>query len=309
MSRVANASQSKVGGRSVLAAAVLSAFVLALSVCGCALSPDGPTRPAAAPNPAASFVIVTTPAVKDLGLAASLESAFRQTFPQYDIEATVVASADPAGLAKTSGGEILIVGQSGSGGLVKQGYAMNSLPLMSDRVVLIGPRDDPASAKTAPNLSVALKRIANAAQTMSAPGGVPVRFVGVAGDSTAGGAWAAAGVRPSGSWYSQASDTAKQLKAAADTQAYAMVDQAAYRALGGTSGSVVVLRAGAVMPIQRYVVLPLTSAHDPAIANAFAQWAASGAGQGTIARWGVRGSSGSLFIPAQASADILPSNQ
>jgi len=282
-----------------------------LAVSGCASGPASRAAAAHVSKSATRFVVVTTPAVKDLGLGATLVAAFRQTYPQYDLDTTVVASADPAGRARAEGGDVLIVGQSSSGArLVTDGYARRSLPLMSDRLVLVGPKDDPASARKAPGLSAALARIADAGQSLSHPGGVPVRFVGVTGDPVVAGLWAGAGRRPGGAWYSAvASGTVQQLKAAAQSQAYAVVEEASFRGLSAGTAPLAILRAGGDMPAQRYVVVPMAGAHDPAVAEVFGDWLASGGGQDVIARWGITGSAGPLFVPAQAAAVVWPSRQ
>jgi len=50
----------------------------------------------------------------------------------------------------------------------------------------------------------------------------------------------------------------------------------------------------------------MARAHYPAVAEVLGDWLASGDGQDVIARWGITGSAGSLFVPALASAVVWP---
>ena len=311
MSRLAKMTHTVRGSGVAIALATAGALAVLVAVPGCAAGPAPDAGPVHISSTATPFVLVTTSAVKDLGLGGTLVTAFQQAYPQYELTATVVAAPDPAAYVRTQGGDLVIMGDSPAGAaLLKSGYGRRVLPVMSDHLVLVGPKDDPASVRTAPSLSVALARIADAGQSASSPGGVPVRFVGVAGDPVVARLWASAGRKPSGGWYSAvASGTAQQLKAAAETPAYAVVEEAAFRALGTAGTPLAILRSGKDMPSQRYVAIPLVGAHDPAIAEVFGDWLAKGGGQDLIAGWGSAGSAGPLFTPARASAVIWPSGQ
>jgi tungstate transport system substrate-binding protein len=310
MARLAKASPAESVRSALTRAVVACALAAAALVAGCASGTSAQQALPPLTKDATPFVVVTSPSVRDIGLAAALVSAFRQAYPQYSLDATVVASADPAAFARAQGGDVVLVAQDPSvARLVKEGYASRSLAVMSDRLVLVGPKDDAAGARKAPKVAVALARIADAAQGLSTPGGLPVRFVGLAGDKVVSGLWSASGRRPQGSWYSaSATGAAQQVANATETQAYAIVEAAAFQALA-SGGPLVVLRNGRDMPLRSYVVAPLAGAHDPAVAEVFGDWLAYGSGQDLIARWGIVGTNGPLFTPADASAALWPATR
>ena len=308
MTRLARVPQAIVGRGAITAFVAACLLTAAVALSGCSSQAPEALGPRISKT-ATPFVVVTTPAVKDLGLGTALVNEFRGDYPNFDLETTIVATADPVKWAKTKGGDVVIAAQSAAGSrLVADGYASRSLPLMSDGLVVVGPKEDPAAVRKASGVTAALRRIADAASGMSSPGGVPVRFTAVAGDPVTAALWAAAARKPAGAWYTAtATGTAQQLKVAAEEMAYAVVEEAAFRGMGGAASGLVVLRRGGDLPTQRYVVVPLSSANDNAVSEAFANWIAKGAGQDVIARWGVTGSGGPLFAPADKSAVLWPS--
>jgi ABC-type tungstate transport system permease subunit len=305
MSRVARA--YRVALRRSAKAALLIALVatVAIALTACGASSTYTMSPARDKN-AVPFVIVAPSAVSDLGLATALISGFRTAFPQYNLETTVVASADPAATARAKGGDVAIVAQSGpADSLVSGGFGARAVPVMTDRRVLVGPKDDPAMAGKANSLSDALGKIADAGSGMTAAGGVPVRFVGLKGDSQVDRMWTAAKRRAGGAWYTTvAGGSAQQLQQAEADNAYTIITESAFKAQGA-EGSLKVIRASG-MPGQTYYVVPLTSAHNLTAAQAFATYIATGEGQDTIAGWGVTGNSGPLFKPANQTSVSYP---
>jgi tungstate transport system substrate-binding protein len=292
--------------RRLAVAACALACATSLLVAGCsstsrsmpesALSEEATTP---ADSSRATIVLGTTTAVADTGLGDALAAGFGDRWSQYSVKVVSFPEGGAAVFASKGEADVMLVdGDAAAKALIAQGFAVRSAPLMEDRLVVIGPESDPAGVRKAATLGAALARIADAGRTLSAPGRIPVRFLGGV-SSVEKAAWAKAGRTPAGGWYVAAGEkAARPVSAASEGQAYAIVSRALFLRDGGGAKGLAVLVDGGREFTTRYFVLPLAGASDPRGAGALSKWLAED-GRSVVASFGERGTGESPFTVAR----------
>ena len=283
--------------RLILTVAVSAAVLLALA--GCASSGESvrrarlddvrPPATATGGSGSATVVVAVGPAVRDTGLGDEIANSFGSTYPEYAVrvEGMTAEGALSAGRAGTA--DVVVVPDGPAvAAFVKGGYGVDSHPLMYDPDVVVGPTDDPAGVRSARSTAAAFAAIASRGTGLSQPGVVPVKFFSGGPQAPCTPAeqslWRAAGVRPSGAWYSTVGDgdPGALLQAAARGQGYAIVDRATFLALGTSFKGLGILREAGKGIGDHYVVVTASGARDPKAAETFSSWLSGDPGRGLI---------------------------
>ncbi|HEY8566240.1 MAG TPA: substrate-binding domain-containing protein [Beijerinckiaceae bacterium] len=268
----------------------------------CALLILAAAQPASAqpaPTQTRAVQVGSTTSVEDSGLMADLTPRFRAA-TGLSIDLTAKSSAETLVLARRGLYDVVIVNNpEAAEAFVAAGDGLPARALMSDTFIIVGPAEDPAGVRQAPDFPSALVAIARE----RAP------FVSRGDNSGTHSAemkiWASAGVDPkkrSGSWYRETGlGMADALQVAARLKAYAFVDRATWLA----SGVATTLPALQVRnpPLNRFVAVPVNPARYPSIqaneARRFLDWLTSPEGQDAIGRYTVGGER--PFVPATRS--------
>ena len=258
----------------------------------CALLIIASVQPGAAQTRAVQAGTVrvgATTSVQDSGLIAHLAPRFRAA---TGIEVNLVpkGSAETFVLAQRGLFDLLIVNhREASDAFVAAGEGLPGRPVMSDAFVIVGPAEDPAGVRQAPDFASALVAIARErAPFVSRGDGSGTHAVEL-------GLWASAGIDPkkrSGSWYRETGlGMADALHAAARLKAYALVDRATWLA-SGVAGTLPVLQDRPPL-LNRYEAVPVNPARHPGVraaeARLFLDWLTSPEGQEAIGSYAVGG--------------------
>jgi tungstate transport system substrate-binding protein len=186
---------------------------------------------------------------------------------------------------------------------VAEGYGVQRLDVMCNDFVIVGPADDPAGLREAPDAAAAMAAIAGAAAAFASRGDDSGAHVAEKA------LWKAAGVEPAGGWYlSTGSGMGATLNTAAQVPAYALTDRGTWLSFRNRGPLEIVFEGDPALfnPYGVILVNPDRHPHVKAAqAQAFIDWIISDAGQAAIASFTVGGEQ--LFFPnAQESARLPP---
>ena len=252
-----------------------------------------------------SFVIGATTSIQDTGLLDVLTEAFREESGNdvAGVAPIVAGSGQILDLARRGEVDAVIThSPQGEAKLIADGDGVDRRALMHNFFILVGPPDDPAGARSALTLAVALKRIAAAEKMFLGRGdnsGTHLRELAL---------WRQAGIEPVGqSWYQESgAGQGQSLLIASDKAAYTLVDSSTF---------VVLQERLELEPYvfdeepNRYSVIrvnPEKHSINEAAALAFTEFLTSPAAQRIIAEFGRERYGRPLFIPAGAASDSEP---
>ena len=266
---------------------------LAASTAGPAWAQTAPPTPAPAPF----IVLASTTSTEQSGLFAHLLPAFKAA-SGTDVRVVALGTGQALNMARRGDADIVFVhDQPAEEKFVADGYSSKRLPVMVNDFVLIGPAADPAKAR-GPDIAAALQKLAAAGS--SAP------FISRGDKSGTHAAelryWAAAGIniataKPAG-YQECGCGMGPALNIAASTGAYVLADRGTWLAFKNRGG-LAVLVEGDRRLFNQYgvmVVNPAKHAHvKAALAQGFADWLVSPAGQAVIANYKIGGEQ--LFFP------------
>lgn len=269
---------------------VTQALALAFVAAATVLAGAGPAR-----AQERHIVMASTTSTEQSGLFAHLLPAFRQA---TGIEVRVVALGTGQALDAARRGDADIVfvhDRAAEEKFVAEGHATQRRDVMYNDFVVVGPKNDPAGARGR-DAAVALGRIAGAGQVFVSRGdrsgthAAELRLWGDAGlDVTAR---RPAGYRECGCGMGPA------LNMAAATNAYVLADRGTWLAFRNR-GELAVLVEGDPRLFNPYGVMVVNPARHPhvkaALAQQFADWVVSPAGQQVIASYRIQGEP--LFFP------------
>ncbi|GAB6062085.1 ABC transporter substrate-binding protein [Deferrisoma palaeochoriense] len=167
----------------------------------------------------------TTTSTENSGLLARLLPPFEET---WGCKVDVIAVGTGKALRLGANGDVdvvLVHARSAEDRFVAEGYGVNRRDVMHNDFVVLGPPADPAGVRGAGSAAEAFRRIA----TAEAP------FVSRGDDSGTHkkelGLWAAAGLKPKGSWYKEAGQgMGPVLLMARELRAYTLSDRGTYLA-------------------------------------------------------------------------------
>jgi tungstate transport system substrate-binding protein len=231
---------------------------------------------------ARSVQVGATALLEESGLMAHLSQRFA-TATGIAVDVTPKRSAEVIVLAQRGHLDLVIVNNpEASQAFVESGEGLPGRAIMTDPFVIVGPAEDPANVRHAPDFASALVAIARErAPFVSRGDGSRTHLVELA-------LWASAGVDPkkrSGSWYRETGrGTADALRTAAQLKAYTFANRATWLA-SGVAGTLPVLQERNP-PLNRYVAMTVNPARYPSRRTAEAQllvdWLVSPGGQDAI---------------------------
>lgn len=251
------------------------------------------------------LIVGATTSVHDTGLLDVLTEAFREE-SGYDVAAVapiVAGSGQILELARRGEVDAVIThSPQAEARLISDGDGMDRREIMQNRLVVVGPPDDPAGVRSAATAAEALKRIAIAERMFISRGdssGTHIRELAL---------WGQAGIDPAGqSWYQESgAGQGQSLLVASDKGAYTLVD----------SSTFTVFRERLALetyvfddePNQYSIIRVNPDKHDvnEAAALAFANFLTSPVAQGIIAEFGRERYQEPLFVAAGIASEVEP---
>jgi len=242
------------------------------------------------------IVMASTTSTEQSGLFGHLLPIFTK---QTGIAVRVVAQGTGQALATARKGDadlVFVHDKVAEERFVAEGYGIQRREVMYNDFVVIGPKSDPAKIAGGADVTVALTRVAQARQPFVSRGdnsgthAAELRY------------WRIAGVDPhtgDGSWYRESgSGMGPTLNVAAQMNAYTIADRATWLNFRNRA-DLAVLVQGDKRLFNQYGVIVVNPAKHPhvkqALAQKFADWVVSPAGQSAIAAYTLGGEQ--LFFP------------
>jgi tungstate transport system substrate-binding protein len=241
------------------------------------------------------IVMASTTSTDQSGLFAHLLPAFKQA---TGIEVRVVALGTGQALDSGRRGDadvVFVHDQVAEEKFVAEGFGLKRLPVMYNDFVIVGPKSDPAAVR-GNDVAAALKKLASSGAPFISRGdksgthAAELRY------------WKTAGVdfgaaKPT-DYKECGCGMGPALNIASSTDAYALTDRGTWLSFKNR-GELVVLVQGDTRLFNQYgviVVNPAKHAHTKtALAQAFADWVVSPAGQASVADYKIGGEQ--LFFP------------
>lgn len=174
---------------------------------------------------AAPLRMATTTSTQNSGLLDLLLPAFQK---KTGIEVHVIAVGTGKALKMGRDGDVDVVmvhAENAEKKFVSDGYGVDRIQFMYNDFVLVGPKNDPAAIKNLPSVTAALAAIREK----------QIKFVSRGDDSGTHkkerSLWAAANIKPAGSWYIEAGQgMGKVLQMASELDAYTLTDRGTWLA-------------------------------------------------------------------------------
>jgi tungstate transport system substrate-binding protein len=241
------------------------------------------------------IVMASTTSTDQSGLFAHLLPAFKQA-TGIDVRVVALGTGQALDSGRRGDADVVFVhDQVAEEKFVAEGFGLKRLPVMYNDFVIVGPKADPAAAR-GNDVAVALKKLASSGAAFISRGdksgthAAELRY------------WKTAGVdigvgKPTG--YKECGcGMGPALNIASSTDAYALTDRGTWLSFKNR-GELVVLVQGDTRLFNQYGVIVVNPAKHPhtktALAQAFADWVVSPAGQATVAGYKIGGEQ--LFFP------------
>jgi len=244
------------------------------------------------------IVMASTTSTEQSGLFGHLLPAFKQA-SGIDVRVVALGTGQALDSARRGDADIVFVhDQAAEEKFVADGFGLQRLPVMYNDFVIIGPKADPAGAR-GNDVAAALSRIAASGAPFVSRGdksgthAAELRF------------WKAAGIdvaaaRPKG-YQACGCGMGPALNIASSTGAYALADRGTWLNFKNR-GELAVLVEGDKRLFNQYGVMVVNPARHPHVkaelAQQFADWIVSPAGQAVIASYKIAGEQ--LFFPNAA---------
>jgi tungstate transport system substrate-binding protein len=245
-----------------------------------------------------SIVMASTTSTEQSGLFAHLLPAFKQA-TGIDVRVVAVGTGQALDMGRRGDADVLFVhDRPAEEKLVAEGWGLKRTDVMYNDFVVVGPAADPAGAK-GKDVVAGLAKIAAA----NAP------FVSRGDKSGTHGAelryWKMAGVDDPAARFASykacGCGMGPALNIASSIDAYALTDRGTWLSFKNR-GALTILVEGDARLFNQYGVIVVNPARHPhvkaALAQAFADWVVSPAGQATIAAYKIGGEQ--LFFPNAA---------
>jgi len=242
-----------------------------------------------------SIVVASTTSTEQSGLFGHLLPAFTQA-TGIGVKVVAVGTGQALDIGRRGDADVVFVhDQAAEEKFVAEGFGLKRLPVMYNDFVIVGPREDPAGLKGR-DVAEALRKLAAGNASFISRGdksgthAAELRYWKLAGIDVAQGR--VAGYKECGCGMGQA------LNMASSTDAYLLTDRGTWLSFKNR-GRLAVLVEGDARLFNQYGVIVVNPAKHPhvktALAQAFADWLVSPAGQATIADYKVGGEQ--LFFP------------
>jgi len=244
------------------------------------------------------IVMASTTSTEQSGLFGHLLPIFKQA-TGIDVRVVAVGTGQALDSARRGDADVVLVHDTAAEEkFVHEGFAKRRLPVMYNGFVLIGPAADPMQTR-GNNVSAALGKLAK-----SGPGGIFISRGDKSGTHAAElRFWKAAGVdlaagKPAG-YRECGCGMGPALNMASSLNAYVLADRCTWLSFKNR-GELRVLVEGDRSLFNPYGVMVVDAARHPhvkqALAQQFADWITSGAGQSAIASYKIGGEQ--LFFPS-----------
>jgi tungstate transport system substrate-binding protein len=250
---------------------------------------------AALPATAQDFITVaSTTSTENSGLFGHILPIFTA---ETGIEVRVVSQGTGQALETGRRGDadvVFVHARAQEEKFVAEGYGVQRFDVMYNDFVIVGPADDPASLRAAPDAAAAMAAIAGTGASFASRGDDSGTHVAEKA------LWAAAGVEPAGGWYlSTGSGMGATLNTAAQVPAYALTDRGTWLSFQNRGPLEIVFEGDPVL-FNPYGIILVNPARHPHVKAAqgqrFINWIVSDAGQQAIAGFKVGGEQ--LFFPS-----------
>ena len=259
-------------------------------------SAQTPSSSALPSSGAAPFIVMaSTTSTEQSGLFAHLLPAFKQA-SGIEVRVVAVGTGQALDMARRGDADVVFVHDTAAEDkFVAEGYSVKRQDVMFNDFVLVGPASDPVKLQ-GKDMALALNKLTASAQPFISRGdksgthAAELRLWKRVGVDPA--TRKPAGYRECGCGMGQA------LNMAASLNAYVLADRGTWLAFKNR-GDLKILVEGDKTLFNQYGVMVVNAAKHPhvkeALAQAFAQWVVSPAGQASIAAYKVAGES--LFFP------------
>lgn len=251
------------------------------------------------PAPVRPLLLATTIGPAESGLVGALEEAYYgatgnrvRHIAAGTGQALEIARAGRADLVLTHAPDL-------EQAFLADDCGADRIPLMFNDFLLLGPVGDPAEAGTAPGAAESLRRVAEANASFVSRGdrsGTHVKELAL---------WQAAGISPTGPWYTVSPrgsmGSLAALRDAEERQAYILVDRAAYLGARQAGLNLAPLLQGDPVLRNEFALLTVNPERFGDVqyegALHFARWAAGEQGQALIRHFGTDRYGEPLFFP------------
>jgi len=242
-----------------------------------------------------TVILSTTTSTQDSGLLDVLVPLFEK---QTGCSVKTVSVGTGQALALAAKGEAdvaLVHAPSLEKKYVADGKLLHRRLVMYNDFVIIGPKDDPARARSANNTITALKAIAQAKATFVSRGDN-------SGTHTLEKSlWKSAAIKPKGAWYIETGQgMGATLGIANERNAYTITDRGTYLAYGKRVNLPIIIEGDRPL-LNIYAVMEVNPTNGPRVnvegGRAFADFMVSPQTQDVIRNFGVEKFGRSLFVP------------
>ncbi len=279
-------------------------LLLAFSAALAFAMPQVQAQPAQAPAARGHIVIASTTSTEQSGLFGHILPLFRQA-SGIEVRVVAVGTGQALDMARRGDADVVFVhDKAAEEKFVSEGFGLQRKPVMYNDFVLIGPAADPAGTKGA-DIAAALGKLAGAPASTG--------FVSRGDKSGTHAAelryWKAAGVdiaaaKPAG--YKECGcGMGPALNIASSTNAYVLADRGTWLNFKNR-GELAILVEGDRRLFNQYGVMVVNAAKHPHVktelAQSFADWLVSPAGQAAIASYRIGGEQ--LFFPNAGAAGV-----
>lgn len=260
----------------------------------------GATLSPSAQNPAPStqnVILATTTSLYETGLIDTLVTLFRQA-AGYQLRAVAVGSGQALKMGERGDADVIFAhSPAAEAAFMQAGFGTRRLVVATNYFTIVGPPDDPARVRDAPDAAVALRRIASSGAVFVSRGdssGTHVREIGL---------WRSGGPRPAWPGYIETGQgMSATLLVAFERRGYTLSDRASYGNLRQRM-DLVPLRDRERGLLNVYHVIEVNPLGRPrtnaAGARAFADFIVSDDIQNLLEQFGRAESGEPLFVPAR----------
>lgn len=267
-------------------------FRIFLALAGLGLLAAGCGKPAAPANP--DIILATTTSTQDSGLLDVLIPLFHEK-TGYRVKTIAVGTGQALKMGERGEADVLLVHAPDlEQKYMAEGHAKDRFIVMHNDFILIGPPEDKAGVKSAPDIGQALRRI------YQAEGPFISRGDNSGTDNLEKKLWRDLGLKPEG-WYLQTGQgMGATLTIASEKGAYTISDRATFLALKGRL-QLVIVKDGDAPLLNIYHVITVNPAKSAKInyagARAFAGFMVAPATQEIIGEFGIDKFGQPLFFP------------
>jgi tungstate transport system substrate-binding protein len=238
--------------------------------------------------------LATTTSTQDSGLLPILNPPFEK-LTGITVDVIAVGTGKAIKLGENGDVDVVLVhDRKAEDRFVAQGFGVNRRDVMHNDFVLVGPAADPAGAASASTAADAFARIARAAAAFVSRGdasGTNAKELDL---------WAAASVKPAGSWYKEAGQGMGEVLTMSDNlMAYTLADRGTWIAMKDKLPGLCILSQGDPGMVNPYGVIAVNPQKHPEVnymaAMRYIAWVTSVQGQKVIREYTMGGQQ--LFTP------------